>query len=544
MRTSLVCHPRWVVLVVAWLVGCGSDSGMNPVMPGNDLVVTLPDGQVQGDLVGSAGNVRLFLKIPFAKPPVGDLRWKAPVKNDAWSSVRHETSFAVPCPQLANTQNGGSTTEDCLYLNVWTPEPAPVNAAVMVWIHGGGNLTGSAGDRVPVPGGAGNPPLWYDGQVFAARHGVVVVSMNYRLGVMGFFPDAALAAEGSPVGNQGLLDQRLSLQWVHDNIARFGGDPGNVTIFGESAGSLDVCLHIASPGSRGLFHRVIGESGGCTGQLAPGGDMTAQVTTFAQQLGCDTAANPLACLRGKAVGDVLNAAAGVFRSPFVDGPGGFLPDRARVLFDAGNIAKVPYLAGSNNDEGRLFTYMQISSITMQTQYTTALNNQFGATLGPMVGTEYPATDYPGAPGETNFYEAFTDAFGDSGLICGTHDSARRAVAAGIANVYMYNFNVPWSLIPGTTEGVLRASHASEIDLVFDDGWNFDATRQAVSDAMNAYWAQFAKTGDPNFPGAPAVWPKFAPDAQDHDQRLQLEASIHVVNDFKREKCTFWRGFYH
>src|SRR5262249_30008245 len=222
----------------------------------SDLVVTLDDGRVQADLVGDTTKVRPFLKIPFAKPPVGDLRWTAPQRPDPWTDVRHETDFSAACVQAPNLQNAGSTEEDCLYLNIWTPEPAPASAPVMFWMHGGGNMTGSAGDKLPGPGPTpAQQPLLYDGPVFPPPAGVVLVSINYRVGVMGFYPDTRLAGEQSPVGNQGLLDQRLAMRWVHDNIARFGGDPGNVTIFGESAGSFDVCFHMAAPASRGLFHK-------------------------------------------------------------------------------------------------------------------------------------------------------------------------------------------------------------------------------------------------------------------------------------------------
>ena len=148
-----------------------------------------------------------------------------------------------------SSQGPLSTNEDCLYLNVWAPEPAPAKAPVdRCWFHGGGNFAGSAADKVPT-----TSQLWYDGKLFASKHGVVVVTANYRLGPFGFFAHPGLAGEHSPLGNQGLLDQRMVMQWVHDNVAAFGGDPSNVTIFGESAGSLDVCYHVASPGDTGLF---------------------------------------------------------------------------------------------------------------------------------------------------------------------------------------------------------------------------------------------------------------------------------------------------
>ena len=163
----------------------GADAG--PAADGGDLSVTLVNGPVQGDLVGGS---RRFLKIPYAKPPIGDLRWKAPVKSDPWTVARHETSMSLPCPQTASSQGAMSTNEDCLYLNVWAPEAAPAKAPVMIWIHGGGNFAGSAADLVPT-----TAQLWYDGQFFASKRGVVVVTANYRLGPFGFFAHPDLAGE-------------------------------------------------------------------------------------------------------------------------------------------------------------------------------------------------------------------------------------------------------------------------------------------------------------------------------------------------------------
>ncbi|HEX3593991.1 MAG TPA: carboxylesterase family protein [Polyangiaceae bacterium] len=507
-------------------------------------IVTLDDGKVQSDVID--GTLR-FLKIPFAKPPVGDLRWQAPVKNDKWSGVRHESNFTLGCPQNQSSQGPASTNEDCLYLNVWTPEPAPAKAPVMVWFHGGGNFAGSAGDSLP----AVSPPvLWYDGQYFAKRHGVILVTIDYRLGPMGFFSHPALGDEGSPLGNQGLLDQRQSLVWVKENIAKFGGDPDNVTIFGESAGSADVCYHVASPGSRGLFHRAISESGGCTISLGGGKDVTAAgsaaaMTAFAKALGCATAKDVLACLRGKSVDDIMTNAqqpdpmsGTVTAAPWtfgvvVDGPGGFLPEQARTLFDSGDIAQVPYILGSNNDEGTLFV-VGGTLPTTQKEYAAAITARFGAASDAVLAM-YPVSNFGG-----DYTAALAAVVGDSGLICGTHDSARRAVKGG-ASVFMYNFDVPWALLPDT----LHASHASEISHVFGHPYTPtpDPGSVAVSDAMNAFWAAFAKSGDPNYSGAAAKWPAFTPDANDDDERIQFDPGFETVKNFRKAECAFWRGLY-
>jgi para-nitrobenzyl esterase len=534
-----------VVGCAAMLLACGgsgssSGSSADSGAPGVELTVPTLEGPVQADVVGG---VRRFLKIPYAKPPVGPLRWKAPVKSDPWTAVRHETTFASPCPQSASAQAPQSTDEDCLYLNVWTPERTPANAPVMVWFHGGGNFSGSAADTVPT-----TKQLWYDGQFFASRHGVVVVTTNYRLGPFGFFAHPALAAEGSPSGNQGMLDQRRVLQWVQENIAAFGGDKTNVTIFGESAGSSDVCYHVASPGDSGLFQRAISESGGCTVSINGGPDPTVaqvapQMLAFTKALGCDTAADPLACLRGQSAANIVANAmqpdptSGQVTTAtwsfalVVDGAGGFMPEQARTLYDTGKVAHVPYLLGSNNDEGTLFL-LGSTPVATEPDYAAALQQRFGA-AATQIEALYPPSNFGG-----DYNAALARVIGDSSLVCGTHDTARRAAKAGLP-VFMHNFDIPWGIDPTG----LMASHASEISHVFGDPVAASASSKAVSDAMNAFWAQFALTGTPNGAGAPATWPDFAPDANDNDQRLQLDPGWEVVDDFRKAECTFWRAQY-
>jgi para-nitrobenzyl esterase len=215
----------------------------------------------------------------------------------------------------------------------------------------------------------------------------------------------------------------------------------------------------------------------------------------------------------------------------VDGPGGFIPDQPRTLFDTGKILHVPYLLGTNNDEGRLFILMATIP-TSDAEYMTTLQNDFGS-FAPQVFAEYPVSKFNG-----DYRAALAEVIGDSGLICGTHDTARRAVAAGLP-AFMYNFNMPWAILPTT----LLASHASEISHVFGDPVKPTAGDTAVSDAMNEFWAHFAKTGDPNYPGAPAKWPAFKPDANDDDERLQLDPGWEVLKSFRKAECAFWRQYY-
>jgi para-nitrobenzyl esterase len=547
MRRRSCRHRRVALAIVTAVVvaaACGGDGdgppgsgGAGGVAPADGLRVRLEGGVVQGDEVGGA---RRFLQIPYAAPPVGERRWRAPEPPEPWDGVRHETEFAEACPQNRSAQGPASTNEDCLYANVWSPSPAPEDAPVMVWIHGGGNFAGSAGDLVP-----GTDQLWYDGQVFAARHGVVVVTFNYRLGPLGFFPHPGLAGEeGSPRGNQGLLDQRRLLQWVRDDIARFGGDPGNVTIFGESAGAADVCYHVASPRSQGLFHRAVSQSGGCTWTDLPAATDEAKAAgmrAFAAAVGCDhdddTAA--LACLRDTPTADLMRHAQQPEPSrgetlgggdwsfgAVVDGEGGHLPEQPRRRFERGDIAEVPYLLGSNQDEGRVFVFSL--DVTDQAQYEAEVRRRWPR-IAEEVLARYPASDFGG-----DHLWALAAAVGDSGLICGTTDTARLAAEAG-RTVYVYNFDIPWAIGPE----VMGSTHAAEMSHVFGNPLDPDAASRAVGEAMNAYWATFAATGDPNHDGAPATWPAFEPGREGGERRLHLDADVDVVEHFRRDECAFW-----
>jgi para-nitrobenzyl esterase len=499
------------------------------------LRLTLDDGELEGEQLDGA---RRFLHIPYAKPPLAELRWKAPVPNEPWTGLRRETEFAKSCPQLADQGAPASDNEDCLYLNVWSPDPAPTAAPVMVWIHGGGNFSGGAG--IPIPT---TMKLWYDGQAFAAKQGVVLVSIQYRLGPLGFFAHPALAGEGSPSGNQGLLDQRLALQWVKKNIAKFGGDPGNVTIFGESAGSADVCYHVASPGSRGLFQRAISQSGGCTmrsvgPELTPA-QLAGQMVAYAEAVGCPAGAEQLACLRQKPVTELLanamqpmpgageSAASKWSFAAAVDGAGGFLPDTPQSLFDRGEIADVPYLLGSNTDEGTTFV-LRAAGLTSEAEYMDDLTKRYGSAAAE-VAALYPAAAFGG-----NYNAARARVIGDATIVCGTYDTAWRAAKQG-RPVFLYNFNVRWSI----AADALMAGHAAELSHVFGAPHlpNPDLDSEQVAQHMNRYWAQFARTGDPNGPDAPARWPRFEPDA---DQRLQLAPDWSVLRDFRARECAFWR----
>jgi carboxylesterase type B len=547
-------------------VGPISDAGSPE---GGSAVVTISDGQIKGH---PDGEVTAFLGIPYAQPPTGPLRWAPPHPPAKWSGVFDAATFGKRCAQIANPtlQTAASSDEDCLYLNVWTPNPSASKLPVMVWFHGGGNVGGSASDPVPFADGG----YFYSGRSLAAN-GTVVVSLNYRLGIFGFFAHPELAAEGSKVGNQGLWDQRFALQWVQANIAQFGGDPGNVTIFGESAGSLDVCLHVASPQTPALFERAISESGGCTTHQPTVASDQSAILGLAAQLGCpggglgagsaadggladgasadatadgsapDAGPDPLACLRNVPVQMLLDAAQsdggglGGPYAPVVDGD--FFADQPRTLYENGKIAKTPYILGSNQDEGTLFV-LRSTPVTDQAGLTAAINQQFGD-AGAAAAQLYPVSEFDG--GSPNPYQAaLTRMIGDSILVCSTYDSALLAAKQGVS-VSMYDFDIPVVIpgVVGTSPGelYLGASHGSELAFVFGSSPQFatDTGQATVSKLMERYWTRFAATGDPNG-GADLMWPPFTATS---DQRMQFTLQPSVVTGFREAECNFWIGQY-
>jgi para-nitrobenzyl esterase len=522
MRTSRCV--RIVALTGACLVAAAcSDRGGTPAEPiRQGTTIALADGTIEGE---TAGATRRFLGIPFAAPPVGELRWRPPQPPVPWSGTRATTAFSSACPQRPSTLGTPSENEDCLYLNVWTPEPAPAAPLpVMVWFHGGGNEFGSTGDVIPL--GLGG--LIFDGQLLTERRDVVVVTTNYRLGKFGFFAHPALASEDPDApfaGNQGLLDQRAALAWVESNIAAFGGDPGNVTIFGESAGSADVCFHVVSPGSRGLFDRAISESGGCTTRQDSAVEGAALAQQIANGVGCGDATDQLACLRAAPVGALLDS--GVTVGPVVDG--GFLPDQPRALLAAGDFADVPYILGSNADEGTIF-FLGIPPVTSDAEYLAALRERYGE-RAEEIARVYPASAF------ATPQDALERVLGDGGLVCGTYDSARRVAAAG-GRVWLYNF-ARWVQIPELQPLDLRALHGAEIAYVFGSPPPPTADDAALTDAIQGYWARLARDGDPNGDGA-VRWPRYD-DAS--DQRLNLDVPISGVSGFRRPECELWWRFY-
>jgi para-nitrobenzyl esterase len=487
----------------------------------------------------AADGVRTFLGIPYAAPPVGDRRWRPPVPPAPWTGVRDGTKPGSICPQTVPYVNLESGSEDCLFLNVFVPDPPPSAAPpVMVWIHGGAF---TIGDARQIVGGT-------DGDTIARQTGTVVVTINYRLGQLGFLAHRALAAEdaGHPTsGNYGIEDQIAALGWVRDNVAAFGGDPARVTIFGESAGGWSVCTHLGSPRSAGLFHRAIVESGLCIVPLPTLAAAETQGDRFATLIGCAGAADVAACLRGKSTAEVravLPPDPSITFSPGEWGrwqptfDGVVFPQQMDAAFTSGSFNRVPVLIGSNRDEGTLFVSNARDGVGMPVtagEYPTLLRDFLpGDAQVTQAMTFYPLASYP-TPGA-----ALSAAFGDGFLACPTIGTAHRLAA--YTPTYLYQFEYPDAPFPLPTSIMLGAYHSAEVQYVFGKragpGSPFSPVEENLSSTMMGYWTRFAATADPNGAGAVA-WP--ALDAG--NRHLVLDADVVAATGAKQAACDFWAG---
>ena len=469
--------------------------------------IRLSTGLISG-APGDNSAVRVYKGIPYAAPPVGDRRWKPPQSPASWTGVRESTQFSPVCMQVAYPQTSiyytplGGTSEDCLYLNVWTAV-ASVNERrpVMVWIHGGGYTRGS-----------GATPT-YNGENLAKK-GVVVVTINYRLGIFGFFAHPELTKESDvhASGNYGLLDMIAALEWVRKNIAAFGGDPKRVTIFGESAGSSAVNFLMASPLAKGLFHRVIGESGANFGRKV----------TLAESEQNGSRLGALAALRAKSADESLKIE-GAFR-PNVDG--WFLPEDVASIFAHGKQSDVPVIAGYNHDEARTLAPWPANA-TAKT-FLDQVQKRFGEKAAEFLKL-YPAGS------DEQAAEAHYNSTRDQGMGWEMRTWVRAQTKSGKAPAYLYVFTrVP----PGPNSDRYRSYHAAEIQYVFGNlrparPWE-DADRK-LSDAMSSYWVNFAATGNPNGKGL-LKWPGY--DAKS-DPSLEFGDQVAVRHEVNKAALDFF-----
>lgn len=507
-----------------------------------DIRLATPQGELLGD---QADGVSVFKGIPFAVPPVGVRRWTHAEAAPPWSGLRSAKAFGPACIQMPMPETltfgpgktqpvvyaepASVTSEDCLYLNVWAPAraadagPAPV----MVWIHGGGFV-----------GGAGSSPS-YDGAALA-RKGVVVVTLNYRLGIFGFFAHPELSAEGpnGASGNYALTDQIAALRWVKANIAAYGGDPANVTIFGESAGSWAVSLQMATPLSEGLFHKAIGESGA---YLYPMADLKQAAyglesgETQGKTFGDKVAPGGLAGLRAMRADQLLLASLVTPKAPnfgqFLVVDGYVLKRPARETYLAGGLRAVPVLVGSNADEGSGLSDFGVVAVTPKDAeaYVAEVKARYGD-LAPAYLKQYPARDLT-----DQVFNAYRDAeFG------WRMEHWANRIAAVKSPAWLYHFShVPpvgeamhWVDF-GARQRRLGAFHASEIAYVFNSpqnqllsGANLKPADIALADTMSSYWVNFARTGNPNGAGLPQ-WKPYL----DKDRRYMAfdETAVPSIN---------------
>lgn len=493
------------------------------------------DSGVIADVAADSSGVRLFKGIPFAAPPTGDQRWRRPSPVKPWEGVRQAQDWGPRCMQSNRLGDIDSDNkrmeEDCLYLNVWTPAKSATNKLpVMVWIHGGSNNVG-----------AGSQPD-YNGNNLATK-GVIVVTINYRLDVFGFLAHPELTKESgsNASGNYGLLDQIAALEWVQKNIAAFGGDPTQVTIFGESAGAFDVSLLMVSPFAEGLFARAIGESGGALTPIPTFGAKPLQVgeadgIKFGQAMG----ANSLTDLRAKSAQDVLQAA---INSPINFGfgvvDGYVVPEHPAKAYAQGKLNGVPLLVGWNQDEGTLFAARLAKWGPDTPSYTDRIRAQFKDQADAVLKL------YP--PGATQDEDRVTYAalLGDEIISYGAWAWAERA--SSTTPTYRYHFTrrppgaPELSVYPLTGPGVY---HSAELYYVFGNlqirDWPWETDDRRLADAMTSYWVNFAKTGNPNGDGLPQ-WPAYKPGGD--GQVMQLGKTIVSGNELHRNRYEYFDALY-
>lgn len=515
-----------LLTVGVFTLGCAGNGANAPSsLPPDPSVVKTTAGLVQGV---ATLDKRHFAGIPYAAPPVGPLRWQPPQPVAPWAGVRDATKVGPRCLQDegSDLEMGRQTDEDCLTLNVWTPPPAEEPRPVMVWIHGGAFINGNGG--------------MYDSRWLVDRGDIVVVTLNYRLGALGFLAHPALGAKGA-VGNYGLQDQQAALRWVHENISAFGGDPDKVTIAGESAGGMSVCDHLVAPGSKGLFRAAIIQSGPCQAQLAlPEAERIS--ADYARDAGCGDPATAASCLR--ALPDHK------LRKPVwydrigedtLSGPvygTAVLPEDPMVAFREGRAADVPVLIGSNRDEFTLFVALQYLRGGRQyapDEYPGLLADTFGSEAAA-VAARYPLEQYGGSAAL-----AYSASVTDGVFACVADRMADELSRSN--QVYAYEFNDPNPPTPEpmrTLPFPVGASHSLELRYLFDVGGAppLNPAQQELSNQMIDYWAHFVRSGVPAADGAPE-WPAVSGDGP--WMSLRPDGS-RVVADFDEgHQCGFWAG---
>ena len=513
---------RWTVLVLglAAVTACGGGTTELGEDEQGRLVTRTSSGALEGLWADEAAGVAVFRGVAFAKPPVGDLRWRPPASVEPWDGTKTGTDFGPACWQDARyLRDGFSRSEDCLTLNVWTPAQAGDDAPVMVWFHGGGLIAGVGGATVS------------DGTAMAKK-GVLMVTTNYRLGPLGFLVHPALTAESQHTasGNYGILDQIAALEWVRDNIAAFGGDPDNVTIFGQSAGGWVVCALQASPLARGLFHKVIGHSGGCLGAPRPHPERPPVEDGWRLDGGpvlpsaALRAAGPEA-LMDQPQAELAQRSPGQQLGVVVDG--WVMPALPDDIFASGEQNDVPVLLGSLSEEGS-FLFAGMPELPRD-EFVASLRDAYGDRTEAVLAAYSAEVD-------VSTQTAGMAMWGDRTF---TWEARAWARAMGDTNdVYLYFFSHAPSVFPRYVPDrpdlagrrFAGAHHSGDLAYAFGNlglfgiDWN-DRDRQ-LSDEMSSYWVNFAKTGNPNGEGLPE-WPRYD---REHESAIEFatEGTVRVA----------------
>jgi len=504
------------LVAAAPAVSAGTLGGQAAAGAGGPVAATA-NGAVRGL---ASGAVDEFLGIPYAAPPVGALRWQPPQPAASWSGVRDATQFAPHCPQVAGPFGEASTSEDCLYLNVFTPTGGGRHP-VMVWIHGGALVSGESND--------------YDPTALVAD-GVTVVTINYRLGALGFLAHPALAGANGQSGDYGLMDQQAALRWVQRNIANFGGDPRNVTIFGESAGGLSVLSQVASPQARGLFQKAIAESGSYNLTQASLASAETAGEAFATKAGC--ASQTAACLRSLPVSTILADQDASGYTPNINSE--VLPTSIGTAFATGNFNRVPIINGTNHDEWRLFVALSelegnpVTAANYQSMISSTLS--VPAAVAAIIAAQYPLTAYSSP-------SVALGAVGTDAIFACPALSIDESVSRFVPT-FAYEFNdenAPENFLPPVSFPY-GAAHATEIQYLMGlptaaFPGTLTAQQQQLAATMKGYWTNFAKRGVPGSFGSP-FWPLF----NTVTQRMQslVPPVPQTETDFATtHKCAFW-----
>jgi para-nitrobenzyl esterase len=505
--------------------------GCGPAVEPGPTIVPTTSGAVEG--VALPGGGVAFRGIPYAEPPVGALRFAPPVPRACTAGITQAQEFGAICPQVEkDAQNqviAMRGEEDCLTLNVWTPAADGAARPVLVYIHGGGNSVGAGSDEL------------FDGAALANARDVVVVTLNYRLGALGFLTHAALASESPDgvSGNYAILDQALALRWVQDNVAAFGGDPQRVLLFGESAGAVNTCALLGAPAAAGLFQRAIVQSGSCRERpLAQyEGDVSGP---FVDNTGCAGKPDVAQCLRGLDIATILTtqpdgypnvAALSQGWGPHIDGV--VLPKSTLEAMSDGTANPGPKIFGANAQE----TANAVPPMTVQ-QYETVVKGTFGP-LADQVLAQYPVSDY-GGDGD----QAYVALTSDVKFVCNARRAARAAAGGMQGPVFRYHFAYDAYTAPMNT--AKAAFHGLELIYIFanwtavlpGDGFEYqpNADDVAMSEQLQAAWVRFAATGDPA--GADLKWPQYV---KEEDNAAVLDVPPGLVAGVRTKQCDFWDG---